>query len=76
MLPNELGLQPAQIGWDFGLGVFVRTAQDQMIVFGRSERLERKLTILAYVLADGTPFTYLDLRPINPYYQNRTDGRP
>lgn len=76
LLPNELGLQPAQIGWDFGLGVFVRTAQDQMIVFGRSERLERKLTILAYMLADGTPFTYLDLRPINPYYQNRTDGRP
>ncbi|MDW8403752.1 cell division protein FtsQ/DivIB [Chloroflexus sp.] len=75
-LPNELGLRPAQIGWDFGLGVFVRTEQDQMIVFGRSERLERKLTILAYLLADGTPFTYLDLRPINPYYQNRTDGRP
>ncbi|MCX7861047.1 MAG: cell division protein FtsQ/DivIB, partial [Chloroflexus sp.] len=76
LLPNELGLRPAQIGWDFGLGVFVRTEQDQMIVFGRSERLERKLTILAYLLADGTSFTYLDLRPINPYYQNRTDGRP
>ncbi|MEF3274384.1 MAG: cell division protein FtsQ/DivIB [Chloroflexus sp.] len=75
-LPNELGFRPAQIGWDLGLGIFVRTEQDQVIVFGRSERLERKLTILAYLLADGTPFTYLDLRPINPYYQNRTGGSP
>lgn len=74
VLPNQIGLHPAQIGWDFGLGVFVRTAQDQMIVFGRSERLERKLTILAYLLADGTPFTYLDLRPVNPFYQYRPDG--
>ncbi|ACL25719.1 MULTISPECIES: cell division protein FtsQ/DivIB [Chloroflexus] len=74
-LPNELGLRPAQIGWDFGLGVFIRTEQDQMVVFGRSERLTRKLMILAYLLNDGTPFTYLDLRPMNPFYQNRTDGR-
>jgi len=76
ILPHDIGLEPAQIGWDFGLGVFVRTAQDQMIVFGRSEHLKRKLTILAYLLTDGTAFTYLDLRPVNPFYQNRTDGRP
>ncbi len=75
-LPNELGMHPAQIGWDFGLGVFVRSEQDQMIVFGRNERLERKLAILAYMLADQTPFTYLDLRPINPYYQNRSAATP
>ncbi len=71
-LPAELKMTPAVIGWDFALGVYVKTSTDQTIVFGRMENLDRKLAILGYLLADSTAFTYLDLRPANPFYQNRT----
>jgi cell division protein FtsQ len=73
-LPGELGMTPAQIGWDFGLGVFVRTTAGQTIIFGQSVELDRKLSILDALLNDQTAFTYLDLRPSNPFYQN--DQRP
>ncbi len=75
-LPVELGFTPAQIGWDYGLGVFVRAPLGQTIVFGRSENLDRKLAILNVVLQDQTAFTYLDLRPSNPFYQNRAPAAP
>jgi cell division protein FtsQ len=69
-LPNDLGFTPTQIGWDIGLGVYVRSAANQTIVFGQSEHLERKLAALDFLLKDKTAFTYLDLRPSNPFYQN------
>lgn len=69
-LPAELGFAPAQIGWDMGLGVYVRSAAGQTIVFGSSANLDRKLAILDYLLKDQTSFTYLDLRPANPFYQD------
>ncbi len=75
-LPVELGFTPAQIGWDYGLGVFVRGPLGQTIVFGQSENLDRKLAILNVVLQDQTAFTYLDLRPSNPFYQNRAPAAP
>ncbi|WP_298821475.1 cell division protein FtsQ/DivIB [Chloroflexus sp.] len=75
-LPDEPGWRPVQFSWNPEQGIVIRTGQDQVIVFGDHDRLERKLTILAYLLADGTPFTYLDLRPINPYYQNRPGSGP
>lgn len=75
-LPIELGFTPAQIGWDFGLGVYVRSAAGQTIVFGRSEALERKLAILDLLLRDQTAFTYLDLRPETPFYQNTAAAAP
>ncbi|NJL35265.1 MAG: FtsQ-type POTRA domain-containing protein [Chloroflexaceae bacterium] len=68
-LPAELKLEPAMIGWDFGLGVYVRTHGSQTIVFGRTDDLERKLSILNQLLTDGTPFSYLDLRPATPFYR-------
>jgi cell division protein FtsQ len=71
-LPNEVGLSPQQIGWDIALGVYVRSASNQLIVFGRSEHLDRKLAVLDFLLKDQTAFTYLDLRPSNPFYQNAT----
>jgi cell division protein FtsQ len=73
-MPGELGIAPSQIGWDFGLGVFVRTSAGQTIIFGQSVELDRKLSILNALMQDGTAFTYLDLRPSNPFYQN--DQRP
>lgn len=75
-LPVELGFTPVQIGWDYGLGVFVRGPLGQTIVFGRSENLDRKLAILNVLLQDQTAFTYLDLRPSNPFYQNRAPAAP
>lgn len=69
-LPGELGLTPAQLGWDIALGVFVRSPAGQTIVFGRSDHLERKLAVLHYLQNDGTPYTYLDLRPETPFYRN------
>jgi cell division protein FtsQ len=73
-LPAELSLQPQIIGWDYGLGVYVKTGTAQTIVFGRSEALERKIAVLGYLLKEQTAFTYLDLRPSNPYYQNKQAG--
>lgn len=75
-LPVELSFTPAQIGWDMGLGVYARTAAGQTIVFGRSEELPRKLAVLGVLLGDQTPFTYLDLRPANPFYQNTAPAAP
>lgn len=69
-LPVELGFTPAQIGWDYGLGIYVRGPLGQTIVFGQSEHLDRKLAVLQVLLQDQTAFTYLDLRPANPFYQN------
>jgi cell division protein FtsQ len=66
-LPTELGLTPDEIGWDYGLGVFVRTSSGQTIVFGRTDNLERKLMVLDQLRKEQIPFTYLDLRPANPF---------
>jgi cell division protein FtsQ len=68
-LPEDLKLTPASIGWDMGVGVFVTTSSAQTIVFGQTDNLERKLSILSFILQDQTPFTFLDLRPENPYYR-------
>ncbi len=73
-LPGELNFTPAQIGWDLGLGVFVTSSSNQTIIFGQSDNLDRKLAILNFLLTDGTAFTYLDLRPSNPFYQNTGVG--
>lgn len=66
-LPAELDFVPGEIGWDYGLGVFVRTSSGQTIVFGRTDHLERKLMVLHQLRKEQIPFTYLDLRPANPF---------
>jgi cell division protein FtsQ len=71
-LPNELNFTPQMIGWDIALGVYVKSSSGQTIVFGQSDQLDRKLAFLRHLLEDGTAFTYLDLRPSNPFY--RTEG--
>ncbi len=71
-LPGEYNLQPASINWDFDRGVYVQTADQRTIIFGRGDRLDEKLTVLGTVLSDGTAFTFLDLRPKTPYYRNET----
>lgn len=75
-LPNELNFAPASIGWDFGLGIFVTSGSGQTIVFGQSDNLDHKLAVLRYLLEDNTAFTYLDLRPSSPFYQNTAAGSP
>jgi cell division protein FtsQ len=75
-LPAEVKLQPASIGWDGDNGIVVTTADHRTIVFGRSEDIDNKLTILGALLKDGTPFTLLDLRPNTPYYRNEGANKP
>lgn len=69
-LPQELAFNPVQIGWDFGVGVYVQSANGETIIFGQNKELDRKLAILGKLLQDKTPFTYLDLRSSSPFYQN------
>ncbi len=68
-VPFEVGIEPQQIGWDIALGVYIVSPWNQTIVFGSTANLDRKLAVLKYLLDNGTTFTYLDLRPNNPYYR-------
>jgi cell division protein FtsQ len=68
-LPVEIGFTPQMVGWDIALGVYVKSSSGQTIIFGRTENLDRKLAIFRHLLNDGTAFTYLDLRPSNPFYR-------
>lgn len=65
----ELPAPLQRIEWDAGLGVSLIVADGRQVVIGRSERLEEKLAILAYLLRQGTTFRFLDLRPTTPYYR-------
>lgn len=73
-LPQELNLVPNQIGWDIALGVYITTANDQTIIFGQTANLDRKLLILNRLLSEQTAFSYLDLRPSNPFFRNNTQA--
>jgi cell division protein FtsQ len=64
----ELPTPPERIEWDAGLGVSLIVGGKQAVV-GKSDRLDEKLAILAQLLRDGTPFSYLDLRPTTPFYR-------
>jgi cell division septal protein FtsQ len=75
-LPAEVKLQPTSIGWDGDNGLIVTTADRRTIIFGRSEDIDSKLTILGALLKDNTPFTLLDLRPNTPYYRNEGPNKP
>jgi cell division protein FtsQ len=70
-LPDEANLHPAVIGWDYGLGVYVQTEDQQTIIFGQYEEIDRKIALLTHMLQTDVAFTYLDLRPSNPFYQNK-----
>jgi cell division protein FtsQ len=69
-LPGELNIQPASISWAGNTGIFVTTSDQRTVVFGDDTNLDDKLQVLNVLLSDGTPFTYLDLRPSTPYYRN------
>ena len=69
-LPEDLHLTPTLVGWDIALGVYVTTGGGQTIVFGQTDNFERKIAVLGHLLGDKTAFTYLDLRPANPFYRN------
>ncbi len=75
-LPAELSLTPASIGWDANNGMIVTTADNRTIIFGRTDDFDDKFTILRTLIADGTPFTLLDLRPNLPFYRNDAPGQP
>ena len=56
--------------------MIITTPDQRTIIFGRSEDIDNKLTILGALLKDGTPFTVLDLRPNTPYYRNDGPNQP
>lgn len=73
-LPAEVGMRPLSINWNDDRGVFVLAPDNKTVIFGTSERLDEKLTVLDTLLKQGTVFTLLDLRPKTPYYRNETGG--
>ena len=75
-LPAELGLRPAHIGWNPDTRIFITTADNRTIIFGRSDHLDDKLSVLGTLLRDRTAFTLLDLRPVMPFYRNDLPGAP
>src|SRR3954449_8273375 len=75
-LPAELGLRPAHIGWNLDTKIFITTADNRTIIFGRSDNLDDKLSVLGTLLKDGTAFTLLDLRPAMPFFRNDVPGAP
>jgi cell division protein FtsQ len=75
-LPAELHLAPASIGWDGNNGMVVTTADGRTIIFGQNDDLDDKFTILRALIADGTAFTLLDLRPNTPFYRNDAPNKP
>lgn len=72
-LPAELGQTPRTIAWAIDTGIVVELPA-KTIIIGRSNDLDRKLTILGMLLHDGTAFTMLDLRPETPFYRNDPPG--
>ena len=75
-LPAELGLRPAHIGWNLDTKIFITTTDNRTIIFGRSDNLDDKLSVLGTLLKDQTAFTLLDLRPVMPFYRNDAPGAP
>ena len=75
-LPAELGLQPAHIGWNLDTKIFITTADNRTIIFGKSDNLDDKFAVLGTLLKDQTAFTLLDLRPVMPFYRNYAPGAP
>src|SRR3954469_7019887 len=73
-LPAELGLRPAHIGWNLDTKIFITTADNRTIIFGRSDNLDDKFSVLSTLLKDHTAFTLLDLRPVMPFYRNDVPG--
>ncbi|MEO7912383.1 MAG: FtsQ-type POTRA domain-containing protein [Roseiflexaceae bacterium] len=73
-LPAELGLRPAHIGWNLDTKIFITTSDNRTIIFGRSDNLDDKLSVLGTLLKDQTAFTLLDLRPEMPFYRNDVPG--
>jgi cell division protein FtsQ len=75
-LPAELGLRPAHIGWNLDTKIFITTADNRMIIFGRSDNLDDKVSVLGTLLKEHTASTLLDLRPVMPFYRNDAPGAP
>jgi len=75
-LPAELGLQPAHIGWNLDTKIFITTPDNRTIIFGQSDNLDDKFSVLGTLLKDHTVFTLLDLRPDMPFYRNDVPGAP
>lgn len=66
---DELGGALTRIEWDAGLGISLIMGEGHQAVLGSSKDLDRKLAILRFIVKDGTPYSFVDLRPTTPYYR-------
>lgn len=68
-LPADAATTVTRISWDDQRGMSIRTATDQLVIFGRRERLDEKIALLAALQTSNTAFAFADLRPLTPYYR-------
>lgn len=68
-LPADAATPIARISWDDQRGMSIRTPTDQLVIFGRRERLDEKIALLAALQKSNTTFAFADLRPLTPYYR-------
>jgi cell division protein FtsQ len=68
-LPADAGVVIARLGWDPRRGMHVRTSTGELVLFGRSDRLDEKIAILKQLRAQKAEFAFADLRPLTPYYR-------
>lgn len=68
-LPAESGIAVNRISWHNQRGLSVRTATNQLLLFGMRDRLDEKIALLTALQQSNTAFVFADLRPLTPYYR-------
>lgn len=68
-LPVDAGVVIARLGWDSRRGMYVRTSDGALVLFGESNRLDEKIAILKQLQTNNAEFAFVDLRPLTPYYR-------
>jgi cell division septal protein FtsQ len=68
-LPADAGVTISRINWHDQRGLSVRTANNQLILFGMRDRLDEKIALLTTLQTSNTEFAFADLRPLTPYYR-------
>lgn len=68
-VPADAGVPIAQIRWHDQRGLSIRTAANQLVLFGNRDRLDEKIALLATLRTSNAEFAFADLRPLTPYYR-------
>ena len=68
-VPAETGLTVSRVAWDPIRGVSFRAGAGELVLVGRSDRLDEKIAILRQLRDTKAEFAFVDLRPITAYYR-------